>query len=377
MLARLKQLLIKEFIQVFRDKRTRFVLFGPPIIQMLIFGYAATFEIRHVRTVVLDQDHSQESRDLISRASSTPYFDVERQLTDQRQIPEIIDRGDAVVALQINAGFAENLRKGQTAPVQVIVDGTNSNTALIAVGYLGQIAGVFAQDYQHDRMYRIAPQWVERMPQVQLEQRPWYNPDLRSRWFFVPGVIGSLTLVLVTTLTAFAVVREREIGTLEQIMVTPIRPFEFILGKTLPFFLIGLLDVSLIATIGTFWFHVPFRGQIAVLFTGAVLFILCMLGVGLLISTVSSTQQQAMVTAFFFIMPAITFSGFGFPISTMPPWLQYCTYLSPLRYFLVVLRGSYLKGVGMNVLWPQMLAMGALGFALLMMSVLRFHKALD
>src|SRR5215470_10167130 len=377
MLARLKQLLIKEFIQVFRDKRTRFVLFGPPIIQMLIFGYAATFEIRHVRTVVLDQDHSQESRDLISRASSTPYFDVERQLTDQRQIPEIIDRGDAVVALQINAGFAENLRKGQTAPVQVIVDGTNSNTALIAVGYLGQIAGVFAQDYQHDRMYRIAPQWVERMPQVQLEQRPWYNPDLRSRWFFVPGVIGSLTLVLVTTLTAFAVVREREIGTLEQIMVTPIRPFEFILGKTLPFFLIGLLDVLLIATVGTFWFQVPFRGQIAVLLTGAVLFILCMLGVGLLISTVSSTQQQAMVTSFFFIMPAITFSGFGFPISTMPPWLQYCTYLSPLRYFLVVLRGSYLKGVGMNVLWPQMLAMGALGFALLMMSVLRFHKALD
>jgi len=377
MLARLKQLLIKEFIQVFRDKRTRFVLFGPPIIQMLIFGYAATFEIRHVRTVVLDQDHSQESRDLISRASSTPYFDVERQLTDQRQIPEIIDRGDAVVALQINAGFAEKLRKGQTAPLQVIVDGTNSNTALIAVGYLGQIAGFFAQDYQHDRMYRIAPQLVERMPQVQLEQRPWYNPDLRSRWFFVPGVIGSLTLVLVTTLTAFAVVREREIGTLEQIMVTPIRPFEFILGKTLPFFLIGLLDVLLIATVGTFWFQVPFRGQIAVLFTGAVLFILCMLGVGLLISTVSSTQQQAMVTSFFFIMPAITFSGFGFPISTMPPWLQYCTYLSPLRYFLVVLRGSYLKGVGMNVLWPQMLAMGVLGVALLTMSVLRFHKALD
>jgi ABC-2 type transport system permease protein len=377
MLARLKQMLIKEFIQVFRDKRTRFVLFGPPIIQMLIFGYAATFEIRHVPTVVLDQDHSQESRDLISRVSSTPYFDVKRQLTDQRQIPELIDEGRATVALQFPPGFAENLRKGQTAPLQVIVDGTNSNTALIAVGYLGQIAGAFAQDYQRDRIYRIAPQLVERMPQVQLEQRPWYNPDLRSRWFFVPGVIGSLTLVLVTTLTAFAVVREREIGTLEQIMVTPIRPFEFILGKTLPFFLIGLLDVSLIATVGTFWFQVPFRGQIAVLFTGAILFILCMLGVGLLISTVSSTQQQAMVTAFFFIMPAITFSGFGFPISTMPQWLQYCTYLSPLRYFLVVLRGSYVKGVGMDILWPQMVAMAVLGVTLLTISVLRFHKALD
>jgi ABC-2 type transport system permease protein len=377
MLARLKQMLIKEFIQVFRDKRTRFVLFGPPIIQMLIFGYAATFEIRHVPTVVLDQDHSQESRDLISRFSSSPYFDVQRQLTEQRQIPELIDLGQATVALQIHPGFAENLRKGRTAPLQVIVDGTNSNTALIAVGYLGQIAGTFAQDYQRDRIYRIAPQLVERMPLVQLEQRPWYNPDLRSRWFFVPGVIGSLTLVLVTTLTAFAVVREREIGTLEQIMVTPIRPFEFILGKTLPFFLIGLLDVTLIATVGTFWFQVPFRGQITVLFAGAVLFILCMLGVGLLISTVSSTQQQAMVTAFFFIMPAITFSGFGFPISTMPQWLQYCTYLSPLRYFLVVLRGTYLKGVGMDILWPQMAAMAVLGLTLLTISVLRFHKALD
>ncbi len=377
MLARLKQMLIKEFIQVFRDKRTRFVLFGPPIIQMLIFGYAATFEIYHVPTVVLDLDHSQESRELLSRFTSSPYFDVQRQLTDYRQIGDLIDQGKATVGLEINAGFAQNLRKGQTAPLQVIVDATNSNTALIASGYITQIALGFAQDYQKDRIYRIAPQMIEKMPSVQLEQRPWYNPDLRSRWFFVPGIIGSLTLVLVVTLTAFAVVREREIGTLEQIMVTPIRPAEFILGKTLPFFLIGLFDVSLIATVGTLWFQVPFRGQILVLFTGAVLFLLCMLGVGLLISTVSSTQQQAMVTAFFFIMPAITFSGFGFPISTMPQWLQYLTYLSPLRYFLVVLRGTYLKGVGMEILWPQMLAMAALGISLLTIAVLRFHKALD
>jgi ABC-2 type transport system permease protein len=377
MLARLKQMLIKEFIQVFRDKRTRFVLFGPPIIQMLVFGYAATFEIRHVPTVVLDLDHSQESRELLSRFSSSPYFDVQHQLTDQRQIADLIDRGLATVAIQIHAGFTQNLRKGQTAPVQVIVDGTNSNTALIALGYVSQIAAAFAQDYQRDRMDRTAPQLVSFLPEVQLEQRPWYNEDLKSRWFFVPGVIGSLTLVLVTTLTAFAVVREREIGTLEQIMVTPIRPSEFILGKTLPFFLIGLLDVSLIATVGTFWFRVPFRGNVLVLLAGAVLFLLCMLGVGLLISTVSSTQQQAMVTSFFFIMPAITFSGFGFPISTMPLWLQYLTYLSPLRYFLVVLRGTYLKGVGMDILWPQMAAMGGLGIALLSLSVLRFHKALD
>ena len=377
MLGRLKQMLIKEFIQVFRDKRTRFILFGPPIVQMLIFGYAATFEIHHVSTVVLDQDHSQESRELISRFTSSPYFDVQRQLTSSAQIRDLIDSGDATVGLEIDASFAQKLEKGETAPVQVIVDATNSNTALIASAYVTQIALAFAQQSQRDRIERIAPQLIEQTPSVDLEQRPWYNVNLSSRWFFVPGVIVSLTLVLVITLTAFAVVREREIGTLEQIMVTPIRPVEFILGKTLPFFLIGLFDVSLIALVGTLWFQVPFRGHISILFTGSVLFLICMLGVGLLISTVSSTQQQAMVTAFFFIMPAITFSGFGFPIATMPQWLQVATYLSPLRYFLVVLRGTYLKGVGMDVLWPQISAMAGLGVFLLTIAILRFHKAVD
>ena len=377
MLGRLKQMLIKEFIQVFRDKRTRFILFGPPIVQMLVFGYAATYEIHHVPTVVLDLDHSQESRELISRFTSSPYFDVQRQLTGLSQIGDLIEQGKATVGIEIHAGFARNLRKGQAAPLQVIVDATNSNTALIASGYITQISLDFARDYQKDRIGRIAPQLVEVMPSVELEARPWYNPDLRSRWFFIPGIIGSLTLVLVITLTAFAVVREREIGTLEQIMVTPIRPAEFILGKTLPFFLIGLFDVSLIAVVGSLWFQVPFRGHLLDLFAGSVLFLLSMLGVGLLISTISSTQQQAMVTAFFFIMPAVSFSGFGFPISTMPQWLQYLTYLSPLRYFLIVLRGTYLKGVGMDILWPQMAAMGGLAFSLLTIAILRFHKALD
>jgi ABC-2 type transport system permease protein len=377
MLGRLKQMLIKEFIQVFRDKRTRFILIGPPIIQMMVFGYAANYEIRHVPTVVLDLDHSQESRELISRFTSSPYFDVQQQLTDSRQLGDLIERGDATVGLEIDAGFSQKLLSGQTAPLQVIVDATNSNTALIASGYISQIALGFAQDYQRDRIYRIAPQLLEVMPSVVLAPRPWYNPDLSSRWFFVPGIIGSLTLVLVITLTAFAVVREREIGTLEQIMVTPIRPAEFILGKTLPFFLIGIFDVTLIAVVGSLWFQVPFRGHVSVLVTGAVLFILCMLGVGLLISTISATQQQAMVTSFFFIMPAITFSGFGFPISTMPQWMQDFSYLIPLRYFLVVIRGTYLKGVGMDILWPQMAAMAGLGAALLTAAILRFHKALD
>lgn len=370
-------MLIKEFIQVFRDKRTRFILIGPPIIQMLIFGYAATYEIRHVPTVALDLDHSQESRELISLFKSSPYFDVQHDLTNSRQIGDLIEQGKTTVGIEIDAGFAQKLRKGETAPVQVIVDATNSNTALIASGYIAQIALGFAQRYQQERISRITPQLAEMAPTVELEPRPWYNPGLSSRWFFVPGVIGSLTLVLVVTLTAFAVVREREIGTLEQIMVTPIRPAEFILSKTLPFFLIGLFDVSLIGTVGTIWFRIPFRGHFSVLMAGSVLFIVCMLGVGLLISTVSSTQQQAMVTAFFFIMPAIAFSGFGFPISTMPHWMQTLTYAIPLRYFLIVLRGTYLKGAGFAILWPQMAAMAALGLGLLTVAVLRFHKALD
>jgi ABC-2 type transport system permease protein len=377
MFGRLKQMLIKEFIQVFRDKRTRFILIIPPILQMMVFGYAANYEIRHVPTVVLDLDHSQESRELVSRFTSSPYFEVQRQLTDSRQLGDLIERGDATVGLEIDAGFAQKLRSGQTAPLQVIVDATNSNTALIASGYISQIAQGFAAQYQRDRINRIAPQLIEVMPQVELAPRPWYNPDLSSRWFFVPGIIGSLTLVLVITLTAFAVVREREIGTLEQMMVTPIRPAEFILGKTLPFFLIGIFDVALISVVGSLWFQVPFRGHVSVLALGAVLFILCMLGVGLLISTISATQQQAMVTSFFFIMPAITFSGFGFPISTMPHWMQLFSYVIPLRYFLIVIRGTYLKGVGMDILWPQMAAMAGLGVALLTVSILRFHKALD
>ncbi len=377
MLGRIRGMLIKEFIQVFRDKRTRFVLFGPPMIQMLVFGYAATLDIQHVPTAVLDFDNSQVSRDLISRFTASPYFDIRARLEDHRQIGELIDRGDVIIALQINAGFAQDLRKGQTAHLQVIVDSSNSNTALIAVGYVNQIASRFSQDYQTERLLRTSPLLLPQMPRIVLEHRPWFNADLHSQWFFVPGIIGNLVLVMVVTLTAFAVVREREIGTLEQIMVTPIGRLEFILGKTVPFFLVGLLDTLFISLVGTFWFGVPFRGSIGVLALGAILFILCMLGIGLFISTISKTQQQAMVAGFFFIMPAIIFSGFGTPISSMPEFLQQLTYLDPLRYFLDVLRGVYLKGVGLEALWPQMAAMAVFGLIMLTISVMRFQKSLD
>ena len=377
MLGRIRHMLVKEFIQVFRDKRTRFTLFGPPVVQMLIFGYAATLDIRHVPTAVLDLDNTQESRDLISRFAASQYFDVRAHLQDRRQIGELIDRDQVLLAVQINAGFAQDLRKGQTAPVQVIVDSSNSNTALVGMGYVSQVAAAFAGDYQTERLARTAPFLTAQMPSVELERRPWFNEDLQSRWYFVPGVIGNLTTVMVVMLTAFAVVREREISTLEQIMVTPIRRVEFILGKTLPFYLIGLMDVALVSLVGTLWFRVPFRGHVMVLVFGAAVYLLCMVGIGLLLSTLANTQQQAMVAGFFFMMPTIIFSGFGTPISSMPRWLQLLDYGNPLRYFMVVLRGVYLKGVGLDVLWPQIVAMAALGVVMLTVSVLRFQKSLD
>jgi len=377
MFGRLKQMLIKEFIQVLRDKRTRFVLLGPPMIQMLIFGYAATLEVKHLPTAIVDFDHTQVSRDLISHFAASPYFSVRLLPDDWRQIPVLIDRGDVTLALQINAGFAQDLGKGRTGHLQVIVDSGNSNTALIGLGYVNQVAATFAENYQIARLQRVSPQVLSGMPSIVLDHRPLYNPDLSDRWFFIPGVIGNLITVIVINLTAFAVVREREIGTLEQIMVTPIRRVEFILGKTIPFFLIGLLDAMLVSVFGTLWFGVPLRGSIGVLALGTILFLICVLGIGLFISAVSRTQQQAMVTAFFFIMPAILFSGFGSPISSMPEAMQWLTYLNPLRYFQEVLRGIYLKGTGLDLLWQDMAAMALLGILMLTVSIFRFQKSLD
>ncbi|HVA39971.1 MAG TPA: ABC transporter permease [Candidatus Binataceae bacterium] len=377
MFGRLRQMLIKEFIQLLRDPKARFVLFAPAIMQMVVFGYAATFEVRHVPTAVLDLDHSQESRELIARFAASPYFDVRYRLARREEIRTLIDESSVYLAIEIHPGFAQLLRKGRTAPLQVILDGTNSNTALLAYGYVSQIADTFAQDRLRDRLYRTTPGLVAGVPSVVLEPRPWFNPNLLSRWFIVPGIIGSIVLLTVVQLTAFAVVRERELGTLEQIMVTPIRRSEFILGKTLPFFLIGLADAAVVASVGTFWFGVPFRGSAPVLLLGAALFLLSMLGIGLLISTAAMTQQQAMVTGFFVVMPSIIFSGLGTPLSSMPLAMQWVAEFNPLCHFLVVLRGLYLKGVGLDVLWPNMLAMALIGMALLAFTTTRLHKSLD
>ena len=376
-LARIKQMLRKEFIQTLRDPHTRFLLIGPPIIQMLVFGYAATLEVKHVALAVLDLDNTQESRELVSRFTASRYFDLQKYAARRDELREGIDRGDFLVALEIHSGFAQRLRKGQGASVQVLVDCSNSNTALVALGYLSQIGAQFAQDYQTDRMRRTAPQLASFVPQVQLVTRPWFNESLNSQWYFVPGVIGNLMLILVMMLTAFAVVREREIGTLEQVMVTPIRRWEFILGKTLPFFLIGCFDATMISLLGTFWFGVPFRGKVAVLALGLITYMLAALGLGLYLSTISATQQQAMLASFFFIMPMITLSGFGNPISSMPVFFQKLNYINPVAYAMVVLRSVYLKGVGFEVLWPDIAAMAGLAALSLSVSVLRFHKSLE
>ncbi len=296
---------------------------------------------------------------------------------NEAELARLIDQRQATIAIQIRSGFAQQLRKGVTAPVQLIVDGTNSNTALIALGYVNRIATAFATDYASDSIARVAPARLRVLPSVELEERPWYNPGFESRWFFVPGVIGSLMLVITVNLTAFAVVREREIGTLEQVMVSPIRPMEFILGKTLPSFLVGLVEATLITLVGTLWFRVPFRGDPLVLLLGVSLFLTCTLGMGLLISTLCNTQQQAFASSFFIMTPAFTLSGFSFPIASMPRVMQWLTYLNPLRYFLIVLRGTFLKGLGLRVLWPQMLAMAVIGATVLSVSILRFRKSLD
>ena len=377
MLTRIKHILIKEFIELWRDKWGRFRLIVPPMLQMLLFGYAATFEVYHVSTIVLDLDHTQESRELISRFTSSNRLNIVDVARSRRDVTDAIDTSNAAVALVIDAGFASLLRKGQQAPLQVILDGTNSNSALIALGYVNTIAGRYAQDYGADLARRVGGLQGMRQIQVTLEQRPWYNEDLNGRWFFVPGVIGTLTLVIVVNLTAFAIVREREVGTLEQIMVTPIRPAEFILGKTIPFFVVGLGEVALIAGAGILWFGVPFVGNPFILLLGTALYLLSTLALGLLISTVCSTQQQAFATNFFVLNPFFILSGFSFPIASMPQVLQWFTYLNPLRYFLIIIRGTFLKGVGLDVLWPQLVALAVLATVLLTISILRFRKALD
>jgi len=376
MFQRLHVMLMKEFLELRRDPWAMFRLIVPLLIQVIVFGYAATFTVNHVATAVLDLDHSQASRSLVSHFVATGRFDVVDIADTQRRITRDIDTGQAVVAIVIHAGFAQNLNNGRTAPLQVMVDGTNSNTALIALGYVAQIVAQFQAEAMAEA-WPVQAGAASPTVEVTLRERPWFNAGLEDRWFFIPGVIGTLTLIQVVSLTAFAVVREREVGTLEQIMVSPIRPFEFILGKTVPFFLIGLGDVALVTVVGVLWFQIPFVGSPLVMLLGASLFLLAALGLGLLLSTLSRTQQQAFALNFFLVNLLFILSGFAFPIAAMPQVLQWFTLINPLVYFLVVIRAVFLKGVGIEVLWPDLTAMALLGAGMLTLSVLRFRKSLD
>jgi ABC-2 type transport system permease protein len=375
MIERIKHMLIKEFIQIFRDQRMKGVIFLMPIIQLLVFGYAVTTDVRHVATAIYDLDNSVASRELIARFEASGYFDIAAYAKNPEDIRDLIDRGHVRAVLQMNRGFEDDLRAGRTATLQLIVDGTDSNTAGIVLDYSSKIAGKFSQKVLATRFTRLKGLTMKPAV-VNVLTRAWFNENLESRNFYVPGVIAIIVMLITLMLTSMAVVREKEIGTMEQIMVTPITPTEFILGKTIPFALIGFADVVLITVLGVFWFDVPIRGSLLVLFVATALYLMTTLGVGLLISTVSQTQQQAMMSTFFFYFPAVLLSGFMFPIANMPAAIQWLTYLNPLRYFLVIVRGIFLKGVGPAVLWPQMVALTVMGLVILWLASRRFQKTL-
>ncbi len=375
MFRKVRYLFVKELIQTLRDKRMRITLIVPPILQLIIFGYAANLDVKHIRTAIRDLDQSVSSRDLIGRFSSSKYFDIVSFPDTPREVKDIINQGKTTVSIEIPTDFSRKLKKGDTATVQIVVDGTESNTALIALGYANQILSEFSTQILIKRLNRAGMIGFEQAG-VDLQQRTWFNPNFESRIFYVPGVIASIAFLIPVILTAQAIVREREIGTLEQIMVTPIKSWELMLGKTLPFALVGLFDVIMIALIGVFWFEVPLRGSPLVLLLGAVLFLMSSVSIGLFISTICSTQQQAQISTFFFTMPAFTLSGFAFPLENMPEWIQFLTYANPLRYFLVIIRGVFLKASGLDILWPQMLALGILGTLMIFLSSLRFQKRL-
>jgi len=383
MFLRLKTMLIKEFIQVFRDPRMRIILFLPPMMQLIVFGYAANTDIRNISLAVYDQDRSPESREMIARFSASGYFRLTHAAKNSAEIRRLIDGGKISAALQINHGFSREIRQQLGTTIQVIVDGTDSNTASVVMSYAQRIVGEYSRSILEKRLNRL-PDLPPSLKQpfykkggIEIQSRAFFNPNLESRNFYVPGIIALLIMLVTLILTCMAIVRELEIGTMEQIMVSPIRPVELILGKTIPFALIGYIDVALVTIVGVFLFDVPIRGSIALLFFATTLYLLSSLGIGLFISTISRTQQQAMMTMFFFFVPAILLSGFIFPIANMPAWAQYLTYANPLRYFLIIIRGIFLRGNGLEVLWPQLLSLAILGTIVFTFSSLRFRKRLE
>jgi len=371
------RMIVKEFLQLRQDKKLIPTLFAGPLFQLLALGYAANLDVNAIPTVLVDQDRSPASRRLVERFTGSGYFEVKGGEDTAFAVEPWLVGGRAQVALVIPLGYGEAVESGRTAKVQVLADGTDSNSAVVGLGYASRIVAAAGAEIVAGRA--TAPRARPRPAgAIDLVPRVWYNPDLKSRWFYVPAVLAMVLLLVTMILPSMAVVREKEIGTLEQIIVTPLQSWQLILGKLTPFVVIGLIDLCLITTVMRLLFGVPLRGSFLLLVFMTLLYLLNTLGFGLLISTLVSTQQQAMMfSAFALMVPMIYLSGLIFPIENMPAVFQYVSFIIPVRYYGNVLRGIFLRGSGLNVLWPEALAMFAEGALVLGLATLRFRKSLD
>jgi len=371
-MRRILHIFRKEFIQIRRDKGLMRMVVLSPLIQLLIYGYVVATDIRALPVVVLDQSESIESRRMVDRFISSGYFALEAHVASLAVVTEHLNSGRSIMAIVIPVDYARDIRRGRAAQIQLLLDGTNSNTATIALGYANGIVAVENDDRMRENFSQKGLRIVQ--AGIREETRVWFNPSLRAINYMVPGIICVLLMELMVPLTAFSLVRERERGTIEQLTVTPIRATEMLIGKTIPYVLIGLADSALILAAGTFWFNVPIAGSLVTLVTFSSLFLLVVLGLGILIATLVGTQQQAALTAQFLLVPNMLLSGFMFPIESMPKALQYFTTILPMRYYLVIVRGIIMKGLGFADLWSEALALGILGVIIFSISWLRFRK---
>lgn len=376
-MGRIAYITRKEFIQIFRDPRMFVIIFIAPIMQLFLFGYALTTDVNNINLAVMDLDRSRESRELQGAIFNSGYFIDAGAAESEADIEGALVHGLADIVLVIPRGFATRMARGQQATMQVLVDGAESNSAQIGAGYLSKIFFTYAQRQIETRMAMIRAKHggAERpLPIVEAETRFRYNPELKSAYFFVPGVLAMILMVITMMLTSMAVTREREVGTMEQLMVTPIKPWQLLAGKMLPFAILGLVDVTFILVVAVGHFELPLRGSVVLLYFATLIFLFTTLGMGLFISTLSHTQQQAIFVSFLILMPAVLLSGLMFPIANMPPAVQYLTYLNPLRYYLVIVRGVILKGMDFTTLAPQFYLMFAVGAVVFALASARFRK---
>jgi ABC-2 type transport system permease protein len=365
----------KELLQLLRDKKSLPIILIMPVIQVILFGYVSGSELKNIKFAVIDRDNSIISREIVDRIEQFDFFVNQGYVSDYSTLERLIDAGKAKIGLVIPTNFGRDVKRRQQPQIQVLVDGADSNTATIAKNYFLSIINSKSRELAESAPVSQGNGATGARP-VALNYRIYYNQELRGVYFMVPGVTVIVLLVICTMLTSLSIVKEKEKGTLEQLMVTPIKPWEFILGKLLPFPIIGMLDVLLVGLTGCLWFGVPIKGNIFVLLFASLLFLLNSLGFGLLISSISSTQQQAMLTTEMFVIPNILLSGFISPIANMPKFFQWLTYLFPSRYFIEIVRGIYLKGIGIDYLYPQVLALAFSGLLILLYSIKSFKKQL-